>query len=157
MIAAAYCCAVIAGSLIGVVTVLGPEMAASIGSGDGQLSLLRLPFVVAFVAAEFFPLIFVAALPFTAMATLLLLRSRQAGWLPFTLLGALCPATVVLILFLLGPGYNWDFSVSPARQVPYSLWSLLMACLTFVPAGAVAGLVYWKVGFARWLPHEAYS
>lgn len=156
--AAGYCCAVIVGSLTGVLTLLGPEMIASAGAADRQWSLLRLPLAAAFLAAEFFPFLFVAAFPFTLMVTVLLLsRSRQSGWLPFVLLGGLCPATVVFaVMFLLGPGHGWDFSTTPPRKVAYDGWMLLAKSVIFIPAGAAAGLVYWLVGFSPARAQEAH-
>ena len=130
-------------------------MAESIASGG--LSILRAPFIAAFVAVDFFPFLFVAALPFTVVATMLL-RGRRSGWLSFVLLGALCPATVIFVLmFLLGPGHGWDFSTTPASKVAHDGWALLSTSLTFAPAGAAAGAVYWLVGFSRARGREALS
>lgn len=153
LLAGAYCCAVIVGSLIGAVTILGSGMAASIAAGE--LSILRVPFIAAFVAADFFPFLFVAALPFTIVATLLL-RGGRSGWPSFILLGALCPATVVFILtFLLGTGQDWDFSTVPPRRLDPDGWRLLATSLTFAPAGAAAGAIYWLIGFSRPRVREA--
>lgn len=154
ILAGAYCCAVIVGSLIGALTILGSGMAVSIAAGE--LSVLRAPFIAAFVAADFFPFLFVAALPFTVVATLLL-RGRRSGWPSFVVLGALCSVWVVFVVtFLLGPGHNWDFSTVPPREVAHDGWKLLATSLMFAPAGAAAGVVYWLVGFSRPRVREAH-
>ena len=147
-LAGAYCCAVIVGSLIGILTILGPGMAASIAAGE--LSLLRVPLIVAFAAMDVFMMLFMAALPFTILATLLL-RRRQSGWLPFVALGVLCSVWVVFVVtFLLGPGHGWG-------KLADDGWRLLATSLTFAPAGAVAGAIYWLVGFSRPRLQEASS
>lgn len=141
-LASAYCCAVVAASLTGVATVLALS--------ERALPRLHALPVLVFLAAEAFPFLFVAALPFTVAATAFLLKRAWGGWLPFVLLGALCPATIIVLFFLLGPEFHWDFSVRPPRQVPaYDGQRLLAACMTFAPAGALAGWIYWLVGFAR--------
>lgn len=153
VLAGAYCCAVITGSVIGILTMLGPGMAASIAAGT--LPILNVPFIVAIAAMDVFMMLFMAALPFTVLVTLLL-RLRQSGWLPFVVLGVLCSVWVVFVLmFMLGSGHDWDFSTVPARKVAPDGWKLLTTSLTFAPAGAAAGAVYWLVGFSRSRVREA--
>ncbi|MBI1619068.1 hypothetical protein [Aquamicrobium zhengzhouense] len=93
------------------------------------------------------PFLMIAALPFTALAMLVIWALKLRGWEVFVLTGALCSPTI-LFLFHKFMGSDLDYSVHPARELPYqdfyrlAFWSLL-----FAPAGAVAGWVFWRLGF----------
>jgi len=155
-LAVAYCCAVLTGGALGIAALVAPDMKMPGSLLEGALALPRMAAVVVFLLAEVFPLLFLAGIPFTAVATLLLLRADSASWPIFAFVGALCPASIVAILLWFGPEQRWDFSVSPPRQVPaFSLGALVFMSILFAPAGAVAGWIYWLVGFRAMPRREA--